>query len=295
LATCTTRCLTSSTLRSQRFDGAGMVLAMPAPYRKASRYALLWIAIIFAGIGVSLFIASQVDGERFGAWMLLIFSGPIVLSMVVAVIINNRLDKKRIEGLRQLFERKGITMDSDPDAAQRNQFYQPISFLTEWMGLESGAANIQWLAASNRFGVFEHMFHTGSGKHVQEHLETVVVVPSPYRTEGGLTARKAGFSMKRAWRDTESKFEIGVPEFDKNWVLSGNPIIAEWFLIPQVREILADSPHGESWVLGNNYLCLSFDGTLQPNSMEVVLDRVKRIAETIEKFVPFEAAKVAAQ
>lgn len=270
-----------------------MVLAMPAPYRKASRYALLWIAVIFAGIGVSIFIASQVDGERLGAWMMLVFAVPIILSMVVAAVINHRLDKKRIEGLRQVFERRGITMDTSPDAAQRNQFYQPISFLTEWMGLQAGAANIQWLAASKQFGVFEHLFVTGSGKHVQEHLETVVVVPSPYRTEGGLTARRAGFSMKRAWRKTEARFEIGVPEFDKDWVLSGNPVLAEWFLIPQVREILADAPRGEAWVLGNNYLCLSFDGVLQPDAMEVVLDRAKRVAETIEKFVPFEAAKVA--
>ena len=265
---------------------------MPAPYRKASRYALLWIAIIFAGIGVSLFIASQVDGERFGAWMMLIFAGPIVLSMVAAVIVNNRLDKRRIEGLRQVFERRGITLDSEPDEVQRNQFYQPISFLTDWMGLQSGAANIQWLAASKQFGVFEHLFVTGSGKSTTEHLETVVVVPSPYRTEGGLVARRAGYSMKRAWRKSDSKFEIGVPEFDEDWVLLGNPIIAEWFLIPQVREILADSPHGEAWVLGNNYLCLSFDGVLQPKAMEVVLDRVKRVAESIEKYVPFEAAKV---
>jgi hypothetical protein len=270
-----------------------MVLPMPAPYRKASRYALLWIVVIFAGIGVSILIASQVDGEKLGAWMMLVFAAPIILSMVGAAVINHRLDKRRLEGLRQLFEQRGITMDSNPDPAQRNQFYQPISFLSEWMGLQSGAANIQWLAASKQFGVFEHMFHTGSGKHVQEHLETVVVVPSPYRTEGGLVARRAGFSIKRAWRNTESKFEIGDPEFDKDWVLLGNPIIAEWFLIPKVREILANAPRGEAWVLANNYLCLSFDGVLQPGAMEAVLDRTKRVAETIEKFVPFEAAKVA--
>lgn len=269
-----------------------MVLAMPAPYRKASRHSILWIAVIFAGIGVSLFVASQIDGERLGAWMMLVFAVPIILSMVVAAVISHRLDKKRIDGLRQVFERRGITMDTSPDAAQRNQFFQPISYLTEWMGLQAGAANIQWLAASKQFGVFEHLFITGSGKHVQEHLETVVVVPSPYRTEGGLVARRAGFSIKRTWHKSESKFEIRDPEFDKEWVLLGNPIIAEWFLIPQVREILADAPHGEAWVLGNNYLCLSFDGVLQPDSMEAVLDRVKRVAETIEKYVPFEATKV---
>ena len=261
---------------------------MAAPYRKASRHSLLWIVLIFAGIGVSLFIASKVDGNRFGAWMLLIFGGPIALSIVVAAVMNHYLEKKRIEGLRQLFERRGITLDANPDSAQRNQFYQPISFLSDWMGLKDGAANIQWIAASKQFGIFEHLFVTGSGKHMTEHMETVVVVPSPYRTEGGLAARRAGYSMKRAWRNSESKFEIGDPEFDKLWVLLGNPDIGAWFFIRQVRELLSDAPVGESWVAGNNYVCLSFDGVLKADAMETVLDRVERVVETIKKYAPFE-------
>lgn len=260
---------------------------MPAAYKKASRHGLLWFLIIIGGLALSLTIASQIASESLGAWMLLIFTVPIVISIIVAAVISNRLDKKRLNELGALFERKGIRMITDPTPEEKTNFYHPVSFLTEWMGLQAGAANIQWIAANNEVGIFEHVFFTGSGKHTQEHLETVIIAPSPYRTEGGMTARRAGYSMKRAWRKSDSKFEIGDPEFDKDWVLAGNPEIGYWFLIKQVREILTDAPMGESWVAGNNYVCLSFDGVLEAKNMEIALDRVLTVKETVQKFVPF--------
>jgi len=246
----------------------------------------MWFLVIMGGLAISLTCAMLLEDKNLGGWMLAVFTLPIACSFVFAWLNHNRLVRQRLARLAALFESRGIKLNPNPSGPQRRNFYEPISFLTDWMGLQNGADSIEWLATSQTVAAFEHIFVTGAGRNVQEHLETVIIVPSPIETHGGMTARRAGYSLKRVWRNSESRFEIGDPEFDGNWVLLGNPDIARWFLITQVRQILADAPAIESWIASNHYICLSVDGTLDAKAMAVCLDRALSVAKTIDQNVP---------
>ncbi|MBC8066548.1 MAG: hypothetical protein H7Y17_17085 [Chlorobia bacterium] len=251
---------------------------MSAPYRRASRHDAVWLFIILGGIAFAIFSTSKIPNkDSFGAWLLLIVAIPIIASIVVAVIVTSLLNRKRVKGIRKALTRRGFRFDAEPDQVQKDAFFAPLEHLGSWLGLQGGATNVQWVAASDTVGVFEHQYLVGSGKTTQEFLHTVLVFQDPIGFEYGMTAFRAGYVKKRAILRGQEEFQIGDEAFDKDWVLFGEPAIAKRFFRHSVQQLLLDSPKGETWAIGNGYVGVSFEATFNGANMEKFLDRAKRV------------------
>lgn len=250
---------------------------MPAPYRKASRHTAIWVFLMLGGTALGVAAASQLPKDDVWWKYMLAVTAPVALAVAAAFMITNGINRRRIEAIDKELSKRGFNVKRSPEDEQKRAFYTPISYLADWFGWRGGAGGIEWLAASQECGVFEHIYVSGSGKHAQEHLHTVALFPLPAYLSEGFIAKRVGWGAIGRVRSSGHEVEIGIGDFDRKWDLSGNSDLGKGFLTSGVRNLLADSPVGESWMVGGGYFCAAYKATFDAENLAKFLDRAEKV------------------
>src|SRR5687767_15160177 len=117
---------------------------MSKPYRKAKGYGWIWVLAVFLGIGIGIGGASQTP-DSWGAWILAITSAPILIGIIAAAVIDNRLTRGRQKRIGALLESLGLTFVHHPEPDVKQAFFGQVQQLERNAGLTGGGANLQWI------------------------------------------------------------------------------------------------------------------------------------------------------
>ncbi|HWB20777.1 MAG TPA: hypothetical protein VG711_10780 [Phycisphaerales bacterium] len=254
---------------------------MSTPYRRSSQHGLMWIVIVFIGIGVGIALGSLLQKSVPWWCAALVIMAPILAAIALSVILTIGMSRQRVRGIQFALERQGFLMDTNPGADRRREVFLPVIELQTRLQLANGAEGIQWLALNAKPPVsrclFEHMRITGSGKSTQVHLHTIIAwavedMPGANVSAFRPHALQRGFLSRRGETVT-----IGDERFDERWLTLGNIADAKTFLTEAMRDALADSPRGESWHVGPGWIACAFDGSLDARNLEAFRRRSEEI------------------
>lgn len=252
-------------------------------YRKASRWTGWWLAICLAGvaaeIAVLVYLTSSGLIDRLGGWALIPACLPFFVAVGIAWKVLATFNRQRLAQLKQLFERKGWTMNERPSESEKSDFAAPLLHLFPTLQLLQGTARIEWFALPtpglSALRLFEHQYVTGSGKTTQVHYHTVAAWPSGHPAVGdaGLTTAPWFLMGTYPWltRRVLKKNSLHDPAFvdvPPRWILQGSTPTGVRFLKPHVPTELERAPEGEEWSLGAGWIVGSFKGTLDAENME---------------------------
>jgi hypothetical protein len=258
---------------------------MSAPYKRASQHGLLWVVVVFIGIGVGVVIGVTLPKTVHWWQAFPAFGGPILLAIALCVILTVRIKRKRIAGIQADIERDNFILDPKPPDERKASVFAPVAELQSRLDLRNGAQGIVWLALNTNpptdTCIFEHSHITGSGKTTQEHIHTVCawIHPGPEVPDfGGLAIYKPQLLQRAAFKKRHTDpITTGDPRFDKHWLTFGNADTVKQFLTDSVRIELANSPRGESWHIGPTWIACAFKGALDARN----LDNFRRRAQEV--------------
>lgn len=253
---------------------------MSKRYRRSSQHSLLWVVIVFLGIGcgiaASWTLPKDVQWWRAGIVMIT----PMFAAIALCGYLTVRIKRRRVRGIQDDVERNGFIMDPKPDAERKKAVLAPVSDLQRRLGLRNGSEGIGWVALRTRepssMCIFEHSYITGSGKTTQEHLHTVVAWLMPKVTKG-VSAYRPRWLQRRALSRGKTLVQLGDRAFDERWVILGDEAGAKEFFTEGMRMMLAESPKGESWHTGTGWIACAFDGALDAHNLSIFRARCEEI------------------
>jgi hypothetical protein len=238
----------------------------------------MWLLLVFIGIAVGIGSASQLPKD-FGPWILAVASAPILVGIIIAAVLQHRIDKNRRAGLCQVLRDLGMEAHLHPPNEAKSAFFGTLQHLERNASLQSGAANLQWIAFGHLGGrramAFEHEYLTGSGKYTQEHVSTCIAWEGSH---GWLTLVKPRIGEGRALRRVAEEVSIADAKFDRDWIIWGEQAVAIQVLKPDVRQLLSDSPRGEIWCIGGGWSCCIYRNAMDPANLLKFVERAGRIA-----------------
>ncbi len=227
---------------------------MGAPYRKIRSTGGWWVLIVLSSIVISLLISSTLprNGE---VWKFLLAFTPMLLALVCCITWERLSRKKRMKAVREAFSQRGYEVAEQVDLAWLDLF----AFMDQWAGLLN-LGYVGWAAKKGDVLVLEHEYTTGSGKTTVNHPRTFVVwlrgVPSLH----GAWFYRPGFGERRRMVKANRIHNTGDEEFDRKWLLINVPDGA--YLTENSRELMRESPKGESWSIGSGCVVLQYKAHL---------------------------------
>ena len=255
-------------------------------YGQSHREAWEWLGMVFAGLVIG--IALTVWLTRFNQLLWLFFAMllPFLAGIALAVWRMRAMKRARKEDIRATLEAVGYLVDLAPSPERTGIVFAPVAHLQEVLMLRYGAANIDWLAIHTPSSlVFEHSYVTGSGKATTEHHCTVIAVSAAHASLIGArlgvqpwaSSEHARFLYRRVLRSHGPTIAIGDAAFDRVWVTLGNAATAHAFFTDRVRQILATSPKGEVWHVGEGFVCCAYRGALSAEHLARMLERAREV------------------
>lgn len=255
---------------------------MSRPYRASSQHGLMWVAIVFLGIGCGLAGGSTLPRNVQWMWAAAVVMSPIFAAIALCVWLTARSKRRRIGEIQIDVERSEFIMDPRPGAERKKAVLAPVADLQRRLNLRNGPDGIEWVALHTRepsaMCIFEHAYVTGSGKTTQVHLHTVIAWLTPHATGADVSAYRPQRLQRRSLTQAGGVVTVGDAEFDRRWVVLGNEAGAREFLSEQVRALLADSPRGESWHTSANWTACAFAGSMDAPNLAKFRRRCEEIA-----------------
>lgn len=261
---------------------------MPAPYKAISSGALLTFAVIVIGVGGTLVMGMLVHPlqDTLGGWAFALVVLPMAVAMIGSIFVQNAKDKRRFAAIAQALQDRGFHAYPAHDRAVWNQFRTHLEQLGMILNIQRGLEGVVWLAHRGGTVVFEHEYTTGSGKHIQVHHTTVVArIPEEdqpkllalARLPAVLVFRPRAGEARLYRHEAGEDVAIGDPVFDKNWCIYGSREGAQRFLMPEVREVLMESPRSETWYLGGGWAVCAFRRQMDAENVLKLIDHSERI------------------
>jgi len=248
--------------------------------------------MILGAIGAQIALMALLNPYRdqLQAWILPIAGVPFLLALFVAVWITRRRTRRRIKRIAEALRPEQVDFVDEPSDAIRQLVAPHMAGLQNAFNLRDGVTNIVWVAYNSQMLLFEHEFTTGSGRNIQVHTHTVIALaPHPELPQeqqlgyqAWFWARRLRFGQGRVLKaQWGAEFEIGDPEFDKLWALYGSPETAQTVLTQPVRQLLLNSPKGETWFVGNGWVAIGYDGNLTDTNFLAMLKHARSVLNAI--------------
>ena len=272
-----------------------MIVRMSTPaYRTSYRAGLLFTGIILAGIaGVITTVILTTDAETYRhmhwVFIVLLLGLPMIAAIVIAVIVDRRITRRRREGIAAWLTDGGFDVTLKPNERDRAAVMKRLEPWLRGLDLRIGAEGVIWAAFRNVPGggqelVGEYRFITGGGRSAQEHIRMFAVVPDRWPEQGGTPGgwSSAVVITRRTWaRRGPRAEEIQDADFaalHPQWAIYGDAPTARRILGPRFAELLPASPKKETWCIGGPELCCGCFMSLDAANFAVFLDRVRRAA-----------------
>jgi hypothetical protein len=256
-------------------------IEMSPRYRRSSQHGLMWVLIVFMGIGCGLTAGSTLQKSVEWWWAAIVVMSPMFAAIGLCVWLTARIKRRRVRHIQADIERDGFIMDCKPDAERKQAVLAPVADLQRLLNLRNGAAGIEWVALHTRepssICIFEHAHITGSGKTTQEHLHTVAAWLMPNVAMAGVSAFRPHRLQRRSLSRGAAVVKLGDEAFDERWVILGDEAGAKQFFTEGMRLMLADSPRGESWHTGSGWVACAFDGAMDARNLAVFRARCEEI------------------
>lgn len=253
---------------------------MSKPYRRSSQHGLLWVIIVFIGIGCGLAAAATLPKSVQWWWAAIVLMSPMFAAMALCLYLTVRMKRRRVRDIKADIERDGFIMDPQPDEERKKAVLAPVADLQRRLDLRNGAAGIEWVALHTRepssMCIFEHSHVTGSGKSTVEHQHTVAAWLMPHVTTG-VAAYRPHWLQRRALTRGNIVVKLGDRAFDEQWVIFGDQAGAKRFFTEGMRLMLADSPKGESWHTGTGWIACAFDGAMDARNLALFRTRCEEL------------------
>ncbi len=254
---------------------------MSKPYRRSSQHGLLWVIIVFIGIGCGIAAATTLPKDVQWWWGAIVIMTPMFAAMALCVYLVGRIKRRRVSRIQADIERDSFVMDPKPDAARKETVFEPVADLQRRLDLRNGSVGISWLALRARepasMCIFEHSYFTGSGDTTQEHQHTVIVWWMPHLTLANLSGFRTHWLQRRILSKDDTVVKLGNEAFDKQWLILGDEASAQLFFNDRMRSMLADSPRGESWHTGTGWIACAFDGAMDTRKLAAFRARAEEI------------------
>lgn len=262
---------------------------MPRAYRGVSgREGCIWTLLILMGVAgqVTVMILLHPWQEQIQAWILAIGAVPFLAALALAVWVQGRRTKQRVQQIGEALTSQGLTFEGSLTDTIRGHLVPHVQLFEMPFGLQGGVNNLIWIAFTDEILVLEHSFITGSGRSTQEHFRTMVAFPSSASSPPGarlgaedpLWLARLRIGQGRAIRRAHGDdLKTGDPSFDKAWAVYGSSETARQLLTAEVRRRLGESPRGEIWNLGTNWVACCAPLPLDSANLQRFLDHVRRI------------------
>lgn len=260
----------------------GEKIEMSKPYRRSAQHGLMWIIIVFIGIGCGIAAGSMLPKNLQWWWFAMVLMSPMFAAIALCVWLTVRIKRRRVSEIQADIERDGFIMDSRPGLERKQAVLAPVADLQRRLNLRNGAAGIEWVALRMRepssMCIFEHSHITGSGRTTQEHLHTVVAWLMSHVTTAGVSGFRAHWLQRRSLSHGATVVKLGDQAFDEQWTILGDDAGAKQFFTEAMRALLADSPKGESWHAGPGWMACAFDGSMDARNLAKFRVRCEKIA-----------------
>jgi hypothetical protein len=265
---------------------------MAAPYRGNFGEGVTWTLIIVSGFviqGLAIWLAHPYE-KALGNWMALISFGPILLIAAVAIAVDVRKRRARMDSMGPLLESMGMVFERTPTIPILDHLRPQLADVCTTLSLPDGIGRAQWLAYHEHFLVFEHHYVTGVGKTPRETIHTVVAWPANAQEPAGaalgtsmpLYLLRTHAKPRKSRREKEEDgLSIGDPDFDGVWYLHGDLSTAKRFLSPAVRELLMSSPVGEKWLLGYGWAVVAFPKGIDQQNLALFIAHAHRVLSAV--------------
>lgn len=264
---------------------------MPA-YQHSNSETVVWTLIVLAGMVVSVSsavaLSMRLDDWGLSNWWMLPCVLPFPVSLWIAVRRMRRAARERDAQLQLLLEADGFLVDLTPSEERRRTVFAPVGFLESHLDLSWGAERIRWLGLRlPGWLIVEHEYTMGSGGSTTTHTREIAVLsathPTLRRAQLGdmpwVRCERANALYRFKMRKEQSFTTLGDAAFDAKWILFGHADTARAFLTPETIRTLAESPKGETWMIGYGYVCCAYRGALAPAQWQIMVQRMSGLME----------------
>ncbi len=259
-----------------------------AAYKRATSGSWQFVLIVLGGLvlgfAIMMFsIGTKKNGPVAFGLFLVCFLGALVTGWLVV----RRIYRRRVSAITQRLVTEGFSLDPKPSSEAKAACFQPVAEALAWSGIHKGADFVLWIAtpAASPEGprMFEHEYVVGSGRTSREITHTVIVWPGRADWPGLVLARRSRTMRWVERRQGLQDIEIGSPEFDRLWRVSGSEALARKVLSPAVIDLLASSPVGETWAFSAGHVCCVFHRQVGPRSLVTMLERGRTLLGHLER------------
>jgi len=266
---------------------------MKPAYRKASQHVLLWLGVAFMGIagqfGVLYVIYATGQSNTFHIWSLVLSLLPLLATLAFVGWRVARLNRERIKGIEAGLEPLGFLVSPSPKPETKTSFWQSMEPMAAKLGMNRGAEALQWLSlrgeAGQRMAAWEYQYVTGSGKNTQIYSFTALAWPQGHPTLPPALAALPGAQIQRLpWLERRARrkeaIELpGLEDIQKDWAVFGNAATATRMLTPDWQSLLARSPKGECWHVGDGWVCVCVRAKLDASNFLRFMDHAEELLQ----------------
>ncbi len=258
---------------------------MPA-YRTSHRENWIWVGVVFAGLAIGITITIALSQFFDSPWLVVPMALAFLGGLAVAVWRMRAMKRARKSAICALLEADHFAVDLAPSLARATTVFTPVRHLQAVLDLRDGAQRIEWLALhAPSTLIFEHEHVTGSGRYTVVHSCTVIAISTAHATLPRaplgvlpwMSSERPARLRGRYLRSLGNTVGVGDAPFDDAWVTFGHAETARAFFTPRVREILASSPRGEVWHVGEGFVCCAYRGALTADQLALMLRHARSV------------------
>ncbi len=241
-------------------------------YKKRRNFGWIVLLLIFVVTVVVWWVAAIVP-PKIGVWLFACVIVPVGLMMYLAHVLWKFLDRKRIDGTREMLESRDFEVTNDVS----REWLGPYYFLDQWIGLMS-TGKVRWGAKSDDRMLLEHEGWVAQGKAKVLKRRTIMVwLRDEPKFKGAYFIRANAQDRKSIIRENDIDW-TGDDQFDKHWLVVNLPEEAN--LSSSMRDILMSAPKGEEWDFGAGYTVLTFEGSLDSEELASFMEHGESVMNT---------------
>ncbi|MCC5884822.1 MAG: hypothetical protein JJT88_00135 [Gammaproteobacteria bacterium] len=246
-------------------------------YKRSGRSQWVYTSRMLAGTFVVLGSTAFIAVAALTPWFLAFPASVFVATWFLAERASLATLTGEQRGIREVLERAGFAVDLDPSEERRQVVFAPVEHLAYELVLAGGSKGIRWLALHpDNILVFDFEALAGGRRTFANTPRTAIVFlhsdPALPRTTLGsqpwATLHRPTFDQRNHLRRQPHRIPIGDPVLEPKWIAFGHAQTVRAFLADgKVAAELSGAPAGESWVIGEGFVCCGFLGRLDADNL----------------------------